>query len=574
MRVSSGIMNAPTATGLKTFEGVGFRPQVLILWSGGPGAIANGMRLTMGWAAESRGTSCCSLVSLPGVPATQAQRVRLTQEIASTRILWLWQETAGYDMDVRFSAFTANGFTLNWVAAPSATAPIHWLAFADIPNFHIGQFFSPASGLTQSITEPGFRPGLVLFNSTYASIPYGGQFMLGAATATRQAFSAMWETDAISPTMTRKWQRFDFAIGMLGAANEAVTARAGSVALTATGFDVTWTGALPDQRKFNYLAFGGSGFALVSDSSPTTSTTRARTGIGFRPRGLLLVSTGAVDDGLSTGDAQLSVGAAGTGGAMMGGPGIGSTDAIQGTYAHAVFGLMQDNVTTTGTITLQLPSIGLWVGTSALAQYAAVASFDADGYTLAWANNSDPVSRQFWALAFGDAVPAAPSLGTLPPSEGLLPRLVSLARLSGSSGSEIAWNNPGIWSMLPAGPITPNFDCWVMVYSNMAILAAFGSDSRVTMYHMLGGSQFFDGYAYGQPRYGAGSDGLGLSFQAAYHPLNSNRWTNAPTKTLWLCEAGKTYVWYPAAEPGVAGPHYYYDHPNWGYMYASIVGYA
>lgn len=576
MRVSSGIYMAPTTTGLATFDGVGFRPQVLILWSGGPGSLANGMRLTMGWAAEGRPTSCNALVSLPSVPATQAQRVRLTQEIASNRILWLWQETPGYDMDARFTAFTSNGFTLNWVAAPSAQAPIHWLALADVPNVHIGQFFSPASGLTQSITEPGFRPSLVMFNSTYANIPYGGQFMLGAATAARQAFSGVWETDAVSPTMTRKWQRWDYGIGVLGAASEAVPARAGAVTLTSNGFDVAWSGALPDQRKFNYIAFGGDGFSLMHDTTPTVSMSKATSGLGRRPRGLLFVSTGATDEGISTSDASLSIGAAGTGGAM-GGTGITVNDAVQGTFGHGVYVYMQDGVTTTGTSILQIPSIPMWVGPSGLTQYAGFQSFDADGYTLAWQNSSDPVSRRFWTIAFGDpSTTPARTLGTLPQSEGLLPRLISVNRLG--SGTTTAMGTIGIWGFsgreLFTGSITPAYDCWVEVYSNITIYNDPGTAETVSAYHVLSGSQFFDAYPYGQPRVGAGADLRGMSIQAAAHPIFGSRWTSAPLKTIWLCEAGKTYRWYLAVSISGSNGKHYWDSGNWSYIYASIVGYA
>ena len=85
-----------------------------------------------------------------------------------------------------------------------------------------------------------------------------------------------------------------------------------TIAMTATGFDVTWNSAPGSGGVLNYIALGGSDLANVAigtGTMPTTTGNSAITGLGFQPKFVMFIS-GSRQDSTSAVGAHFSYGCA------------------------------------------------------------------------------------------------------------------------------------------------------------------------------------------------------------------------------------------------------------------------
>jgi hypothetical protein len=154
------------------------------------------------------------------------------------------------------------------------------------------------------------------------------------------------------------------------------------------GFTINQTVAAGVNSLVPYIAIKGGQWKVGTDTQKTSTGTKATTGVGFQPSGLILGSVCDTQTAGSAANARWSFGA---------------TD---GTRSVATWTGDSDNVADaiTNTIMSSTKAIVLATeGTSASPTTnaeAAISSLDSDGFTLNW-STADATARVFGYVAFG-----------------------------------------------------------------------------------------------------------------------------------------------------------------------------
>jgi hypothetical protein len=174
----------------------------------------------------------------------------------------------------------------------------------------VGQF--AASGTSSDvITDPGFQPKVVIFFLSFATSgtnpSTNGNTVIGFSDGTNHRvvswFAQGNNLSSSEQTMT------DNAFCLF---NEAPAAR-GTIAMTATGFTVTWDKNATTGLLVDYIALAGSDLsnvAIGTNTMPTTAIAKATTGLGFTPNFVMLISGSQTANANSVNDAHFSYGCA------------------------------------------------------------------------------------------------------------------------------------------------------------------------------------------------------------------------------------------------------------------------
>jgi hypothetical protein len=157
--------------------------------------------------------------------------------------------------------------------------------------------------------------------------------------------------------------------------------------MDADGFTVNWTTANASSRIIAYLALKGGRYFVGNETQRTSTGTRAKTGVGFTPTGILAFSVNATANASVAAHDRIAIGgasAAGTEGATWAGDtdSLATTSADQSTVTDKVLRLIDTD------------------GPAAADAEADLDSFDADGFTLDW-TTADAVAREFVFICFG-----------------------------------------------------------------------------------------------------------------------------------------------------------------------------
>jgi hypothetical protein len=386
---------ANTSTGNQAITGVGFTPKALIVWGTTQTATgyAAGLHFFFGVATSSTTSQqwCIASAADDNIANSNAGG---SGDVNSLLTI-LSNGTPTVDAVATLSSFDSDGFTINWSNAPGSAWIIHYLALggSDITNAKAGTFDMPATNTAVAVTDPGFQPDFLLVGTQAATagIRTGTHHTIGMASSTTERGAISWaETDGAANTTAGIGQRTNLLLPVISTGGS-YNWNGDLTSFDANGFTITFTANPGAARPAYYLALEGGNYFVGSDTAKITTTgTKATTGVGFQPTGLLSMSWNQVAsssiDTSSSNNMKASYFA--SDGTREGGVWVGSDDAAS---------TMETNKRT---VTDKALGMSTWTATTNAE--ADLSSFDSDGFTLNW-TTVDATAREFIFVAFGSA---------------------------------------------------------------------------------------------------------------------------------------------------------------------------
>lgn len=303
-----------TGTGLQAVTGTGFLPKALQFVAGPKrtdGAAQADVELLIGFAT----------------PTASAAMNFYAQELNGTTLSCSGLETgaaiigsqnttpASYAYRGRLSSMDANGFTINWEAAPYYGTKIGYIAFAGAAQYKVGSFDSIGSVGQQTISGLGFSPSEATFISQGITPASGYRTealqCLGVATSPTQVASASFFFEDQFTNLTGAGYPFAQANATRALVTQSATGNGMSVATmdyvssNPDGFTVNWVNNEGSIKKVGYFvsgfttltpagvqATGNIGTATVSAKASTAVTGVSATSALGTPTYRLLSQTG------------------------------------------------------------------------------------------------------------------------------------------------------------------------------------------------------------------------------------------------------------------------------------------
>jgi len=189
----AGEFTSITTTGNQSVTNVGFTPSIVFFLTGNspnnPATSTPHLSVTFGAAknSTSRGVVCNS--SVDAVSPTDSSRYARTDKC----IAFFTEGTNVIDAEADFVSMDANGFTINWITAPSVARPIYYLAIQG-GSWSVGSTVSrdATSGIgTTTVAGLGHTPkGVMMFGHEAGvtnAVQIHNKFSFGAANSTTNA---------------------------------------------------------------------------------------------------------------------------------------------------------------------------------------------------------------------------------------------------------------------------------------------------------------------------------------------------------------------------------------------------
>lgn len=398
-QVYKGVFAKATATGAQSVTGVGFQPKAVVFWwtrQNTFGANNAGISTGYGFAANSTPSITQGAVAAAGrdnLATTDANFMQST----TYSIVILNFGAAATPMVARASvtAFGADGFTLDWQTNEAQGNQIHFLAIGgtDITNVKVGTFAGPAAVGNSVVTGVGFAPDAVLLvggnrtGTTWDAIIAEGVMTLGFMSSASSQVSIGWSARD-NQTAASNAHAWSGAQAITGLRRTGLDQQAALTSMDADGFTLNFT-QTGGTTNYIYLAIKGGYHKMGTFNKSTSAGAQSVTGVGFLPRGLMLLSesdnVAAATARTAAPASNLTIGSAdgvNSGSTWMNYRPVINSDANTFTYNNNV---MRMGVNTNGTVT----DYGI----------ATFTSFDADGFTMNW-SSSDATARNilYWAI--------------------------------------------------------------------------------------------------------------------------------------------------------------------------------
>jgi hypothetical protein len=390
LSVKVGTITAKTTTGNQAYTGVGFQPKALIFYATletADGYAANTI-IGVGFAVSTSQRFYISEVSQDAVAgATNSQKAHDALAIG------LMAAGGAVAIAADLVSMDADGFTLNWTTANGSAIVINYLAIggSDVTNVFAGRYTTIA-GATQAVTGVGFTPDLVLCVGNDATTwpltgSNHGKMSIGAFTASAQGATTVRDNgNATTNSDAAVYQRTTKSYVGLSSTAATVLQEFDRASMDADGFTLN-SPTVNVGAHFLYLAIKGGRFWVGNETQKTSTGTKAKTGVGFRPKGLLTFGVNAAASATVNAGGKLSVGAS-----------DGTTSRSAWAEAQSGVPTREDNSATAAV------AVRHATGPSTTNAEASLSSFDADGFTLNW-TTADATAREFLAVAFGDLGP-------------------------------------------------------------------------------------------------------------------------------------------------------------------------
>jgi hypothetical protein len=390
LNVKKGSFVANTATGNQAVSGVGFQPQAIVLWATGQTATgyAANNALAVGFGVSSSQRRAMSYFDDDNAATSNSGRQTQTAQVLRPLSAGGPSDAAQADL----VSLDADGFTVNWVSLSPPAMIVHYMAFggSSMIGAFVGDFTTGTGSGSQSVTGVGFQPGCVLFmgvgNGTGGNLD--AKLGFGAAVSSSQRGACFISTDdnESGPMTNCSYQRTDKCIVLPNnTAPDTTDLEADFTSMDADGFTINKTTAAATSANIFFIAFQGGNYAVGAETQKTSTGTKATTGLGFVPSGLLTFGIGqTASASLNTSFCKLT---------------MGGTD---GTTNGCMWGASVDNVdpTETNRRTATDKLISHSTNPSTTNAEASLSSFDADGFTLDW-TTADATAREFIYVAFG-----------------------------------------------------------------------------------------------------------------------------------------------------------------------------
>ncbi len=254
--VKAGTFSPATATGNQAVTGVGFQPDLLMMFStidtgGGPDA-----KFTFGAASSPTARGALTVGSDDGVADSVTWRYQRTD-----RCLCLPHITAADSIEAEADlvSFNTDGFTLNWLTAlATGGRTVHYLALKG-GRFRVGAETQKTSTGTKATTGLGFGPTAMLFLGVNAEASAtldtaGDKLMLGASDGTHNA--AVWAESVDGQATSNTNRGLSTTRAILHATSDSTTDAEATITFDGDGFTADWTAADAVPREFLWIALG------------------------------------------------------------------------------------------------------------------------------------------------------------------------------------------------------------------------------------------------------------------------------------------------------------------------------
>ena len=265
-----GEITVPSVTGNQVITGVGFQPDVLILFGTGntSSATATGYNRGLGFATSSSNQACNASLSQNGQANMVCKRY---QRADNTACYALIDNTTPTNVGLSGSLVTmgSDGFTINWttVATAQQGAKLGYLAMKG-GNWKVGSIHSPTTGtapVAQSTSGVGFLPrGLLMASyatTTATTVQANNHESFGmGSSATDRRCGFTGDNDAAATSVTMNVQKSAKIITMYtivaSEASSTINAEADLTSLNTDGFTLSWTTRDTNAYEIFYLAAG------------------------------------------------------------------------------------------------------------------------------------------------------------------------------------------------------------------------------------------------------------------------------------------------------------------------------
>lgn len=251
-----GEFTGPTVTGNQSVTGLGFMPDVLILFGSGNTAAgtATGCNRGLGFAISSTSQVCNAGISVHGQDNMVCKHYQRSGNTACYALIDNTITATVVGLEGSLVSMNSDGFTINWttVSAGQASVKIGYLAMKG-GRWKIGAVSSPTAGtapVSQATTGVGFQPrGLVMANvgsATATTVGANNQAGFGggsSVTDRRCTYAA--DNDAATAAVTMNVNKTTKIASMYTAAtthgSSTLNAEADLTSLDADGFTLSWT---------------------------------------------------------------------------------------------------------------------------------------------------------------------------------------------------------------------------------------------------------------------------------------------------------------------------------------------
>ncbi len=314
----------------------------------------------------------------------------------------LGDTTTSFDINIAAGGITDNGFTLTANTTTSITAT--FLILGGDVSAKVGTFDTGTGTTDLAVTGVGFEPKVVIGVVTRADLTAGvttaNRFALGVSTgpSSRVCLSSMG-LGAATSNETGLLHESRWLAPINAAGSTAYHFEFDVKSLDSGGFTIERVAAAPADERCGYVAIGGAiQVALSAYNAPTATGSQTRSGFGFRPEAVVVLSAARVTSDTPTDHANDMVGIA-VGPSAESCALFASTDNL-GTW---------DSVRNADETHFIVHASGATPTVNASALFTGMSD---TGYTEYW-DVASATARRVVALALASQGPITPSLGTL-----------------------------------------------------------------------------------------------------------------------------------------------------------------
>lgn len=386
LEVATGSITDPGSTGQQSYSGLGFEPKV-VLFFGKHSSTYN--------STENIHADCFGVGISSSNRYAVAQNARYgTFDIHDTGtninqdvVLVSSWVTGNAITKVDLVSLDSDGFTLDWVTR-NATWPQQGFYIAlggdDLEDVSLDLFQGADSTGDKSFSGVGFQPDAVLLGISDMGGALNRTNTNRAVTAFGMADGAeeVCLTNAVDDGGTNAYSRaYDGRVVSIVNESGNEESQATLSSFDSDGFTLNFSDATTGEFNFFALSLKGPSIKIGKDAQPTSTGTKATSGVGFLPRGVLLSSIAQTSGTSIHSNCHRSFGSGSN--ALWTRAANGSTDKHSYAADDSILRFHSDTGTSVDAV-------------------AELDSLDSDGFTLDW-TTADSTEREFFYLALGDA---------------------------------------------------------------------------------------------------------------------------------------------------------------------------
>lgn len=356
-----------------------------------PGTIA-GFEMSVGFVSGTT-RRCLTLLSENGPTTMDTAR-----GISNGKLLRGISDATGpvLDYEVDFVSWDDDGFTLEVTNAPAGAYEVHCLLFGG-PGLLASEIadITVANAATQDVTGLAAEYDVAFFFQDRRASTFGDDTTnmgsIGVAVnGSGQGAISLVDTDNVGTSQVKAWQRTDACIiGGFTGTSVAENVRGRVTKFNVDGLSLAWDTVTADGMLVPTLLLKGGEWWCGQDLQGTATGTKAQTGVGFTPLGLLLLSTCvAAGVGQTRRTAVLALGMGDDDGASALSAATQDAASTGNTDQRSSDTKVMQHVTTNATVSAE----------------ADLDSLDEDGYTLDW-TTADATARESVVVAVGGREP-------------------------------------------------------------------------------------------------------------------------------------------------------------------------